>query len=71
MNVTVGDFKAGPLEKQYVNEVLDSGRLSYGPFSRKFEAGWAAGSTADPLLDALRSLIQFKYRNDPVAALTA
>lgn len=40
--VTVGDFQAGPEEKALVNEVLDSGRLSYGPFSRRFEAGWAA-----------------------------
>ncbi|MBU1179868.1 DegT/DnrJ/EryC1/StrS family aminotransferase [Patescibacteria group bacterium] len=29
-------------EKKYVNEVLDSGRLSYGPFSKKFEKTFAA-----------------------------
>lgn len=39
--VTVGDFKAGPKEFQYVDEVLRSGRLSYGPFGRRFEAEWA------------------------------
>lgn len=39
--VTVGDFKAGPKEFEYVNQVLSSGRLSHGPFSRRFEAGWA------------------------------
>lgn len=42
INVTVGDVKIGPKERQYVNEVLDSGRLSYGPFSKKFEDLWAA-----------------------------
>jgi len=39
--VTVGDLQIGPQEKKYVNEVLDSGRLSYGPFCRRFEAEWA------------------------------
>lgn len=41
VSVTVGDFKAGPKEKQYVNDVLNSGRLSYGPYSRRFEQEWA------------------------------
>lgn len=40
--VTVGDFVAGPKEREYVTAVLDSGRLSYGPFSKRFEQGWAA-----------------------------
>lgn len=40
--VTVGDFKAGPKEFEYVNDVLKTGRLSYGPYSRKFEEAWAA-----------------------------
>lgn len=39
--VTVGDFKAGPRERELVDEVLASGRLSYGPMSRRFEAEWA------------------------------
>lgn len=39
--VTVGEFKAGDKEREYVNRVLDTGRLSYGPFSRQFEQEWA------------------------------
>lgn len=39
--VTVGNFKAGPKEVEYVNQVLSTGRLSYGPFSKRFEAEWA------------------------------
>ena len=34
----VGDLTISELEKRYVNEALDSNRLSYGPFSRRFEA---------------------------------
>ena len=41
MKVTVGDWVATPKEKEYVNEVLDSGRLSYGPMSRKLEHRFA------------------------------
>ena len=37
-----GSFTASPRAKQYVNEVLDSGRLSYGEFSRRFEEEFAA-----------------------------
>lgn len=39
--VTVGDFVAGPKEREYVQRVLDTGRLSYGPFGKAFEKGWA------------------------------
>lgn len=39
--VTVGDVKIGPKEREYINQVLDSGRLSYGPFSKRFEQLWA------------------------------
>jgi perosamine synthetase len=39
--VTVGDFKAGPKEFEYINQVLASGRLSYGPFGKRFEKEWA------------------------------
>lgn len=39
--VTVGDFRAGPKEIEYVTKVLASGRLSYGPYSRQFEEMWA------------------------------
>ncbi|MGZ3694301.1 MAG: DegT/DnrJ/EryC1/StrS family aminotransferase [Bdellovibrionota bacterium] len=39
--IGVGTFKASPLARQYVNEVLDSGRLSYGKFTREFEKKFA------------------------------
>ncbi len=39
--IGVGGFAASPLARRYVNEVLDSGRLSYGPFHRRFEAAFA------------------------------
>ncbi len=35
--IGVGTFKVSPKARQYVNEVLDSERLSYGPFTQKFE----------------------------------
>lgn len=37
----VGDATIGELEKQLVNEVLNSGRLSYGRFTAVFEAEFA------------------------------
>lgn len=40
--IGVGGFDVTPLMRQYVNEVLDSGRLSYGPFHRRFESAFAA-----------------------------
>jgi len=40
--VTVGDVRITQTEKDYVNQVLSTGRLSYGPFSRRFEQQWAA-----------------------------
>lgn len=39
--VTVGDFKATPHMVELVNEVLASGRLSYGPKTKAFEQKWA------------------------------
>src|SRR3989338_9604190 len=33
----VGWYKPTPAAKRYVGEVLKSGRLSYGPFTRSFE----------------------------------
>jgi hypothetical protein len=39
--VSVGDLRLGPKERSYVNEVLDSSRLSYGPFSQRFESLFA------------------------------
>ncbi len=37
----VGDATIGALEKQYVQEVLDAGRLSYGRFTAAFEEEFA------------------------------
>lgn len=40
--VGVGDFKTTLKMRKYVNQVLDSNRLSYGPFSRRFEQEFAS-----------------------------
>lgn len=37
----VGGFTMTPLAKKYINEVLKSGRLSYGPFLKSFEEKFA------------------------------
>ena len=42
MFVTVGGFEVTPRATDYVNQALASNRLSYGPFSRKFETHFAA-----------------------------
>jgi perosamine synthetase len=39
--IGVGGFATSPLARRYVNEALDSNRLSYGPFHRRFEAAFA------------------------------
>jgi dTDP-4-amino-4,6-dideoxygalactose transaminase len=39
--IGVGDLRLGAKEKQYMNEVMASNRLSYGPFSERFEAKFA------------------------------
>ena len=39
--IPVGDLRLGTKEKQYLNEVIASNRLSYGPFSERFEAKFA------------------------------
>jgi dTDP-4-amino-4,6-dideoxygalactose transaminase len=39
--VTVGHFESTPRIHEYVTQVLNSGRLSYGPFTQRFEAEWA------------------------------
>lgn len=41
MKVTVGDYKTTELEHQYINQILDSGRISYGPFCKQFEQEFA------------------------------
>jgi dTDP-4-amino-4,6-dideoxygalactose transaminase len=40
--IGVGGFAVSPRARRYVTEVLDSGRLSYGPFHRRFETAFAA-----------------------------
>ena len=40
--VTLGTFEASASARRYIAEVLDTGRLSYGPFSRRFEQQFAA-----------------------------
>lgn len=39
--IGVGGFQVTPKMREYVNRVLDSGRISYGPFSREFEQKFA------------------------------
>ena len=41
-SIGVGDFKLGPLEKKYLGQVIKSNRISYGPFSQKFEAAFGS-----------------------------
>lgn len=36
-NFPISDLKISPKSKAYVNKVLDSNRLSYGPFTEKYE----------------------------------
>lgn len=40
-HVGVGTFSVTPEMRENVNKVLDSGRISYGPFSREFEKRFA------------------------------
>ena len=40
--VDVGGFAVSPRARRYVDQVLRSNRLSYGPFHRRFEAAFAA-----------------------------
>ena len=44
--IGVGCFEITDTEKRYVNEVLESGRLSYGPFIKRFEREFAAAHDA-------------------------
>lgn len=39
--IGVGGVRLGALEKRYLAQVIASNRLSYGPFSQKFEQGFA------------------------------
>lgn len=42
VKITVGSLNISSKAKRYVNEVLDSNRLSYGPFTKKFESLFAS-----------------------------
>lgn len=39
--ISLGYFEISDLGREYVNQVLDSGRLSYGPFTERFENAFA------------------------------
>ncbi len=39
--IGIGTASIGPLERQFINDVLDSGRLSYGPYTKAFEREFA------------------------------
>jgi len=39
--IQVGDFKIGDEERKIINDVLDSGRITEGKFTREFEKEWA------------------------------
>ncbi len=39
--IKMAEWEVTPLQKKLVNEVLDSGRLTYGPMTRKLEEGFA------------------------------
>ena len=41
IRVHVGDFRIGEKEKQAINEVLESGRISESKMVRGFEKAWA------------------------------
>ncbi|GAG97872.1 unnamed protein product, partial [marine sediment metagenome] len=45
--IGVGDFKTTDRVRELVNEVLDSGRLSYGPKCRELESTFAALHDSD------------------------
>lgn len=36
-NITVGDIKLNAKARQYLNQIIKTNRLTYGPFTRKFE----------------------------------
>lgn len=39
--IGVGGYEMGPREKRYLAQVIASNRISYGPFSQRFEAAFA------------------------------
>src|SRR4029450_13912256 len=39
--VRVGELVLGPREREYLQQVIDSNRLSYGPMTQRFESRFA------------------------------
>lgn len=72
--VSVGDIVISPLAKKYVNDVLNTNRLSYGPYSQKFESQFAqlhdckhavfSNSGTDSLKLSLQALKELGKWND-------
>lgn len=60
ISYTLGTFTATPEMRTLVNQVLDSGRLSYGPLSKRFETEFARahGSTFGVLSNSGTSSLQ-------------
>lgn len=62
--VPVGDFKVTDKMREYITDVLDSGQISYGKYSRAFETEFAAlhgckyGILSNSGTDALRTSLQ-------------
>jgi len=44
--IGVGCLEITDVEKRYVNDILDTGRLSYGPYTKRFEREFAAAHDA-------------------------
>lgn len=42
MRLPLADWKCSSKERKYINEVLDSGWISYGPFQKKLERMWSS-----------------------------
>ena len=41
MKLPIADWKCSPKEREYVNAVLDSGWLTYGPWQKRLESMWS------------------------------
>lgn len=73
-HIGVGHFQTTPLMRQLVNEVLDSGRISYGPMSLAFERRFAelhgaqyailSNSGTSSLQVALQALKEIRHWNN-------
>ncbi len=78
--VHVGDFRIGKEEREAINEVLDSGRISEGIKVREFEKSWAeyigtkyciaTSSGAGALICALTALKYYKNLQEGTKVIT-